>query len=215
MLVLLSLALENFTCLDEERRRQRVVVSPLGCLLQVLYGLVELVQVGVGVAQGTFGGGADHLVAAGTVGLQCVDGLLPLAEVGLAESNVKLGQVAGIGRAVVVGYLLEERQCFLVLVFLEDFLGFGQLCAGFLLARLEIVRVQENCTHNDCDDGNHCNDDGLLVFLEEGFGLRDLLRLSGSLLLILFCHYSCCFYYLLGIIGCKGNTFRRIVRSEE
>ena len=43
-----------------------------------------------------------------------IDGILPFAQVGAAESCIELGQVTGIGSAVVVGNLGESGKAVLV-----------------------------------------------------------------------------------------------------
>ena len=57
----------------------------------------------------------------------------------------------------------------------------------------KVVVVAENDTDDNYDNCRNDGDDGLLVLLEEGFGLRDLLLLYRSGLWIHFCHYFICF----------------------
>ena len=146
----------------------------------MLNSLVQLVQVCIGVTQCTLCCRADHLVALTAELLQCVDSLLPLAEVGLADTDVELSQIASVGRAVVGSHLLETNECLVVLLLVEELLTLSEFGAGLVSAGLEIIVVCENNAYDDSDNGCYTANDGLLVLVEEGFGLSDLL-LYGSI----------------------------------
>ena len=155
----------------------------------MLHGLVVLLEVGVGVAQCAFCCGTDHLVALGAEVLQCVCGFLPLAEVGLAEADVELGEVAGLGGGIVAGHLLEADQCLLELFVVEELLALGQLRAGCVFARNEIVIVGKDAAYDEYDNCHYTDDDSLLVCLEECCGLVYVLLGLCSHCLVLLCHY--------------------------
>ena len=106
-LVLLVLSFENLASLEQEvgRLGHAEAVGSLGVghggsLLEAVYGLVVVLQVGIDIAEGGHGSGAYHLVVARRVVLDGGGCLLPLLQVSIAESGIEVGQIACLGAAV-------------------------------------------------------------------------------------------------------------------
>ena len=125
-----------------------------------------------------------------------VDGFLPFVEVGIAQSSIQIGEVAGVGAAVVAGDFQETGivravavERLVELLHVEILLSAGECRAGLFLTRASVCLVSENT----CDDGekrNRCDDDGLLVLDDEGFRLvKGLVHVENFLLIFLVCHY--------------------------
>ena len=137
--------------------------------------LVELVEVGVGIAEGTLSGRADHFVVLCVILLKILCSLCPLAELGIAESCIEICEVAGIGAAEFISHLQETCvscsvaiESLLEKLLLEILLSLGERCACLVLTWSGHILLVNNYTgyyHNYCE---YACDDGLLILEEEG-----------------------------------------------
>ena len=129
---------------------------------------------GVYITQCTEGGRAYHLVVGTVELLNPCGGLLPFAQLGIAQAGIQFGQVGGIRTAKLVGYLQESGiigtiaiEGFLKLLTCKKLLSLGQGCAGFLLAGNGVIGVEKDDTRYDCYHCNYANNDGFSVLQKE------------------------------------------------
>ena len=94
----------------------------------------------IGVAQSLDSSRADHSVALGRIVLKILHGIVPLAQISIAQSGIELSQVAGISRTVVIGNLHKATvACAITIEGLVELLGIevllttSQCSTGFLL----------------------------------------------------------------------------------
>ena len=167
----------------------------------MLYSLVQLLQVGVSIAQSTLSGGANHSVVLRRELLKILHGFLPFSTLGVAESCIESGKIASLGAAVVASELQESGetlavalQGYVVVAGCKESLTIGQNSACLCFARNRNVVLVEADACDENDDGENRIDNGLLLFHEEGVMFVQsllscrLLTLPCSFFVV--CHYK-------------------------
>lgn len=184
----------------------------------MLNSLVELVEVGIGIAQSTFSSRADELVALTVELVEIGHCLVPLVQLSVAKTGIEVGQIARVGTTVVARDADETRiagtvavESLIELLCVEIVLAFrdGSTCL-FLARSLDIV-VVNNDTYDNYYYSYHYADDSLLVLQEECFGIVErLFHWGGALRVLGACHY----FYKISVFKLRGKITEFIAYIE-
>ena len=200
-------------------------VGLLGCFLEGIDSLVELLVGSVAVGKSGYGLCGNRVIAFRAELFERGNGFLNLAHLEIADTCLVVGHVTGIGRTVSFGNLRKagslciafERVLKVLLhhVFLhhvaEQFLCF--LFAGLCIA----VNVGERAAH-DYHNGHDADDELFLVLADKCLGLCNLVVHVQCVLLFVLAHndiYALIFiclsvaphhYYIYNIV-CSGSVF--------